>query len=139
MLHSLLVCLDCFSFPGYYWSWIFVNMVLEKSWNFDGPVVYEPCRSLSRSTIQQASQGGTGAPKMVYINLLHSWVHGNKLEEILMVRGLKKIPENQKGTRLAIRSQFPVQKRPSVKSPILKPQFHKNIPMNNHDLLQWCR
>ena len=76
---------------------------------------------------------------MVYINLLHSWVHGNKLEEILMVRGLKKIPENQKGTRLAIRSQFSVQKRPSVKSPILKPQFHKNIPMNNHDLLQWCR
>ena len=30
MLHSLLVCLDCFSFPGYYWSWIFVNMVLES-------------------------------------------------------------------------------------------------------------
>ena len=29
-LHCLLVCLDCFSFPGYSWSWNFVNMVLES-------------------------------------------------------------------------------------------------------------
>ena len=59
-------------------------------------------------------------------------------------------PGHQKGARSATRSQFTVQKCASVKSHTVKPRendhsllvkrkFHKNIPMSNHDLLQWCR
>ena len=33
----------------------------------------------------------------------------------------------------------PVQKRPSLKHSIVKPKFHKKIPMSNYDLLDWCK
>ena len=32
-----------------------------------------------------------------------------------------------------------IQKRPSLKHSIVKPKFHKNIPMSNYDLLKWCK
>ena len=32
-----------------------------------------------------------------------------------------------------------IQKRPSLKHSIVKPKFHKNIPMSNYDLLKWCQ
>ena len=32
-----------------------------------------------------------------------------------------------------------IQKRPSLKLNIVKPEFHKNIPMSNFDLLKWCK
>lgn len=41
--------------------------------------------------------------------------------------------------RSATWSQFTVQKHSSPGSHTVKPRFHKNIPMSNHDLLGWCR
>ena len=35
--------------------------------------------------------------------------------------------------------QQSIQKRPSLKHSIVKPKFQKNIPMNNFDLLNWCK
>ena len=32
----------------------------------------------------------------------------------------------------------PIQKNPSLKHSIIKPQFNKKIPMSNYDLLKWC-
>ena len=32
-----------------------------------------------------------------------------------------------------------IQKRPSLKHSIVKPKFHKNIPMSNYDLFKWCK
>ena len=32
-----------------------------------------------------------------------------------------------------------IHKRPSLKHSIVKPKFHKNIPMSNYDLLKWCK
>ena len=32
-----------------------------------------------------------------------------------------------------------IQKRTSLKHSIVKPKFHKNIPMSNYDLLKWCK
>ena len=32
-----------------------------------------------------------------------------------------------------------IQKRTSLKHSIVKPKFHKNIPMSNYDLLDWCK
>ena len=44
----------------------------------------------------------------------------------------------KKGTRHTSQSQFTVQKRTYIKHSIVKPKFQKNIPMSNHDLIQWC-
>ena len=48
-------------------------------------------------------------------------------------------PNIKKGERSAARSQFTLQKRTSVKSHTVKPQFHKNVPVSNHDLLALCK
>ena len=37
------------------------------------------------------------------------------------------------------RERFTPQKRPSVKYSVLKPKFHKNIPLSNYDLIDWCK
>ena len=42
-------------------------------------------------------------------------------------------------SRPAIRSQFTVQQHTYLRRHTVKPKFHKNIPMSNHDLLEWCR
>ena len=36
-------------------------------------------------------------------------------------------------------TKFTVQKRPSVKHSVVKPRFHKNIPLSNYDLIDWCK
>ena len=37
------------------------------------------------------------------------------------------------------RQKQSIQKHPSLKHSIVKPKFHKNIPMSNYDLLKWCK
>ena len=44
---------------------------------------------------------------------------------------------SKKGKRAAVRKKQPVQKRPIVKHSSLK--FHKNIPMSNFELVDWCK
>ena len=43
------------------------------------------------------------------------------------------------GRRNIARQKQSIQKRPSLKHSIVKPKFHKNIPMSNYDLLKWCQ
>ena len=56
--------------------------------------------------------------------------------------GGKKKKSSQKNkkvrSRTIARQKQSIQKRPSLKHSIVKPKFHKNIPMSNYDLLQWC-
>ena len=42
-------------------------------------------------------------------------------------------------SRTIARQKQSIQKRPSLKHSIVKPKFHKNIPMSNYDLLKWCQ
>ena len=51
--------------------------------------------------------------------------------------GKKKI--KKVGRRNIARQKQSIQKRPSLKHSIVKPKFHKNIPMSNYDLLKWCQ
>ena len=53
--------------------------------------------------------------------------------------GTKKKKISKKGRRSTIRQELAVQKRPSSKYSIVKPKFHKNIPMSNYDLIKWCK
>ena len=51
--------------------------------------------------------------------------------------GAGKKKTSKKGKRAAVRKKQPVQKRPIVKHSSLK--FHKNIPMSNFELVDWCK
>ena len=52
----------------------------------------------------------------------------------------KKAPKKNKKvrSRTIARQKQSIQKRPSLKHSIVKPKFHKNIPISNYDLLKWC-
>ena len=54
--------------------------------------------------------------------------------------GKKKSSQKNKKvrSRTIARQKQSIQKRPSLKHSIVKPKFHKNIPMSNYDLLKWC-
>ena len=54
--------------------------------------------------------------------------------------GKKKIKKTEKIRRgiIAGKKQS-IQKRTSLKHSIVKPKFHKKIPMSNYDLLDWCK
>ena len=55
--------------------------------------------------------------------------------------GKKKSSQKNKKvrSRTIARQKQSIQKRPSLKHSIVKPTFHKNIPMSNYDLLKWCQ
>lgn len=99
-------------------------------------------RSICRSTIQQASQRGIGAPRIgMYEPLppfIGTWeqMRGNtigmgkkrKKRKKEKEKERKKERQNQnikKEARSATRSQFTVQKRASIKPHIVKSKFHK--------------
>ena len=42
------------------------------------------------------------------------------------------------GRWIVVGQKQSIQKRPSIKHSIVKPTFHKNTPISNYDLLQWC-
>ena len=54
--------------------------------------------------------------------------------------GKKKSSQKNKKvrSRTIARQKQSIQKRPSLKHSIVKPKFHKNIPISNYDLLKWC-
>jgi len=41
--------------------------------------------------------------------------------------------------RTTIRKKQPIQFNSFDRSNIIKPKFHKNIPMSNHYLVEWCK
>ena len=54
----------------------------------------------------------------------------------------KKAPKkksSEKGRRSSTRKKFTIQKHPTVKHSIVKPRFHRNIPLSNYDLIDWCK
>ena len=54
--------------------------------------------------------------------------------------GKKKSSQKKKvRSRTIARQKQSIQKRPSLKHSIVKPTFHKNIPISNYDLLKWCK
>ena len=54
----------------------------------------------------------------------------------------KKKKKAEKGRRLTVREKQPVQQHSCSASNTVKrhsPGFHKNVPLINHDLVEWCR
>ena len=54
----------------------------------------------------------------------------------------KKAPKkksSEKGQRSSTWQKFPLQKHPSLEHFAVKPSFHKNIPLSNYDLIDWCK
>ena len=45
----------------------------------------------------------------------------------------------KKGRGSSTREKFTLQKRPTVKHSVVKPKFHKNVPLSNYDLIKWCK
>ena len=61
-------------------------------------------------------------------------------EQVRKGGGKKKSSQKNKKvrSRTIARQKQSIQKRPSLKHSIVKPKFHKNIPISNYDLLKWC-
>ena len=54
--------------------------------------------------------------------------------------GTKKTKTKTKKRRgSSTREKFTLQKRPTVKHSVVKPKFHKNVPLSNYDLIDWCK
>ena len=51
--------------------------------------------------------------------------------------GTKKTKKKGRGS--STREKFTLQKRPTVKHSVVKPKFHKNVPLSNYDLIKWCK
>ena len=47
--------------------------------------------------------------------------------------------KKKKGRGSSTREKFTIQKRPTVKHCVVKPKFHKNVPLSNYDLIKWCK
>ena len=57
---------------------------------------------------------------------------------------LQKKRHQKKGERITSQKRQSIQKRPSLKHSIIKtkliqPKLHKNIPLSNYDLIEWCK
>ena len=81
-------------------------------------------------------KNGTGAPRIAMPKIpppfysYPPYVTGN---------GKKKKNLDQKRKRTAVREKLAFSKHSNHRRHIVKPKFHKNIPMSNHDLIKWCK
>ena len=80
---------------------------------------------------------GHGAPRLGMYQpppFIGTW------EQVRKGGGKKEAPPKKKvRSRTIARQKQSIQKRPSLKHSIVKPTFHKNIPISNYDLLKWCK
>ena len=81
---------------------------------------------------------GHGAPRLGMYQpppFIGTW------EQVRKGGGKKKSSQKNKKvrSRTIARQKQSIQKRPSLKHSIVKPTFHKNIPISNYDLLKWCK
>ena len=51
----------------------------------------------------------------------------------------KSIKKKSSRKRAFTREQFTLQWNPNSRSNTVKPEFHKNIPLSNYDLISWCK
>ena len=69
--------------------------------------------------------------------------YGNWPDQTLGMGILKKSSKKKKLRKRAkastIRQKLTIQKRPTVKHSVVKPKFHKNVPLSNYDLIKWCK
>ena len=79
---------------------------------------------------------GKGAPRMG-----SDLIKGHGAPRLGMEEVKKKSSQKNKKvrSRTIARQKQSIQKRPSLKHSIVKPKFHKNIPISNYDLLKWCK
>ena len=81
-------------------------------------------------------QGGRGAPRMgIWQPQPYIGTWGNQV-------GMgKKNPtkKKEKRKRSTVRTKQPIQSNSTSRSNTVKPKFHKDIPMSNHDLIKWCK
>ena len=97
--------------------------------------------------LPEPPQGGRGAPRMgVYPGHPPPSDHGITKS----VWGLKKSqPEKSpskkahkkkgKGKTSIIRRKQPIQSNSTYRGNTVKPKFHKDIPLSNNDLIEWCK
>ena len=81
---------------------------------------------------------GYGAPRLGMYQpppFIGTW------EQVRKGGGKKKSSQKNKKvrSRTIARQKQSIQKRPSLEHSIVKPKFHKNIPISNYDLLKWCK
>ena len=87
-----------------------------------------------RTGIPPWFKNGNGAPRIGMPPPFYSYppyVTGNGKKKNL---NQKKI---RKGTTIG--KKLTIQFNPNHRRHIVKPKFHKNIPMSNHDLIKWCK
>ena len=81
---------------------------------------------------------GHGAPRLGMYQpppFIGTW------EQVRKGGGKKKSSQKNKKvrSRTIARQKQSIQKRPSLEHSIVKPTFHKNIPISDYDLLKWCK
>ena len=104
------------------------------------PLAVEAIKKMTGGAPRMGSKlKGHGAPRIGMYQppppFIGTWEQARK-------GGGKKKKSSQKNkkvrSRTIARQKQSIQKRTSLKHSIVKPKFHKNIPMSNYDLLKWC-
>ena len=102
------------------------------------PLAVEAIKKMTGGAPRMGSKlEGHGAPRLGMYQpppFIGTWEQARK------GGGKKKIKKTEKIRRgiIAGKKQS-IQKRTSLKHSIIKPKFHKKIPMSNYDLLDWCK
>ena len=102
------------------------------------PLAVEAIKKMTGGAPRMGSElEGHGAPRIGMYQpppFIGTWEQARK------GGGKKKIKKTEKIRRgiIAGKKQS-IQKRTSLKHSIIKPKFHKKIPMSNYDLLDWCK
>ena len=64
---------------------------------------------------------------------------GQRIQSVWVLKKRSKKKAPKKRQRIPIGKRQPIQKRTSLRHFIIKPKFHKNIPLSNYDLIEWCK
>ena len=89
-----------------------------------------PPRSTQRLTTANNQDGGLLMPMYRTPPFYGNWPDGT------FGMGIQK---KKKGRGTSIGQELTIQKRPTVKHSVVKPKFHKNVPLSNYDLIKWCK
>ena len=100
------------------------------------PLAVEAIKKMTGGAPRMGSElEGHGAPRIGMYQpppFIGTWEQARK------GGGKKKIKKKVRSRTIARQKQS-IQKRTSLKHSIIKPKFHKKIPMSNYDLLDWCK
>ena len=96
-----------------------------------------PPRSIPKPTTVNNQDGGLLIPTYRTPPFYGNWPDQTLGMGILKKSSKKK--SSEKGQRSTIRQELTLQKRPTVKHFVVKPKFHKNVPLSNYDLIKWCK